>query len=141
LGACIGAVVGLVAITPAAGFVGLGSSLTIGFVSAIVSRFALYLKNRSSVDDTLDVFPCHGVGGMSGMVLTAVFATEGGVITGSYELFQTHLITLVIISVSVFLLSYALFWITDKLVPIRVDEVQEEQGLDFSQHAESLVAN
>jgi Amt family ammonium transporter len=130
-----------VAITPAAGFVGLGSSLTIGFVSAIVSRFALYLKNRSSVDDTLDVFPCHGVGGMSGMVLTAVFATEGGLITGSYELIQTHLITLVIISVSVFLLSYALLWITDKLVPIRVDEVQEEQGLDFSQHAESLVAN
>jgi len=78
---------------------------------------------------------------MSGMVLTAVFATEGGLITGSYELIQTHLITLVIISVSVFLLSYALFWITDKLVPIRVDEVQEEQGLDFSQHAESLVAN
>ena len=78
---------------------------------------------------------------MSGMVLTAVFATEGGLITGSYELIQTHLITLVIISVSVFLLSYALFWITDKLVPIRVDEIQEEQGLDFSQHAESLVAN
>lgn len=93
------------------------------------------------MDDTLDVFPCHGVGGMSGMVLTAVFATEGGLITGSYELIQTHLITLVIISVSVFLLSYALLWITDKLVPIRVDEVQEEQGLDFSQHAESLVAN
>ena len=93
------------------------------------------------MDDTLDVFPCHGVGGMSGMVLTAVFATEGGLITGSYELFQTHLVTLVIISVTVFLLSYALFWITDKLVPIRVDEVQEEQGLDFSQHAESLVAN
>lgn len=141
LGACIGAVVGLVAITPAAGFVGLGPSLTIGFVSALVSRLALYFKNKSSVDDTLDVFPCHGVGGMSGMMLTAVFATEGGLITGSWRLFGLHLMALIGIVVGVFILSYGLFWITDKLTPMRVNESQEEQGLDLSQHAETLSVN
>jgi Amt family ammonium transporter len=141
LGACIGAVVGLVAITPAAGFVGLGPSLTIGFVSALVSRLALYFKNKSSVDDTLDVFPCHGVGGMSGMVLTAVFATEGGLITGSWSLFGLHLVALVGVVVAVFILSFLLFWITDKLTPMRVNESQEEQGLDLSQHAETLSVN
>lgn len=141
LGACIGAVVGLVAITPAAGFISLGPSLTIGFVSALVSRLALYFKNRSAVDDTLDVFPCHGVGGISGMLLTAVFASEGGLIFGQTELFQNHLMALVGVLVFCFVGSYFLFWLTSLLTPLRVDEEQEEIGLDLSQHAESLPAN
>ena len=70
IGACIGAVVGLVAITPAAGFVTIAASIVIGVLAAGASNMALYWKSRSSIDDTLDVFPCHGVGGMSGMVLT-----------------------------------------------------------------------
>ena len=70
MGACIGAVVGLVAITPAAGFVSIAASIVIGVVAAGASNMALYWKSRSSIDDTLDVFPCHGVGGMAGMVLT-----------------------------------------------------------------------
>lgn len=141
LGACIGAVVGLVAITPAAGFVGLGPSLTIGFVSALVSRLALYFKNRSAVDDTLDVFPCHGVGGISGMLLTAVFATEGGLITGSTDLFSAHSLALIAILIGCFALSYFLFWLTSVITPLRVNEHEEEQGLDLSQHAESLSVN
>jgi Amt family ammonium transporter len=141
LGACIGAVVGLVAITPAAGFITLGPSLTIGFVSALVSRLALYFKNKSAIDDTLDVFPCHGVGGMSGMLLTAVFATEGGLIFGQMDLFKNHLIALVGVTVFCFVGSYFLFWLTSKLTPLRVSLEQEEEGLDLSQHAESLSVN
>jgi len=65
LGACIGAVVGLVAITPAAGFVSFGSSICIGAFASVVSNIAVHFKSRSSLDDTLDVFPCHGMGGFS----------------------------------------------------------------------------
>jgi len=69
VGAAIAAVVGLVAITPAAGFVNAGQSIFIGFVASMVSYFAVRLKSRSSIDDTLDVFPCHGLGGITGMIL------------------------------------------------------------------------
>src|SRR4030095_2320451 len=75
LGFCIGAVVGLVAITPAAGFVGIPQSIIIGLVGALVSNVAVAIKQRSTLDDTLDVFPCHGLGGMVGMLLTGVFAS------------------------------------------------------------------
>ena len=78
VGACIGAVVGLVAITPAAGFVNIGQSMFIGFIAAIISNYAIHLKNKTNVDDTLDVFPSHGVGGIVGMLLTAVFAEQVG---------------------------------------------------------------
>src|SRR5215204_3275649 len=76
LGFCIGAVVGLVAITPAAGFVAIPQSITIGVIAAIISNIAVHYKSKSKLDDTLDVFPCHGVGGMVGMLLTGVFATK-----------------------------------------------------------------
>ncbi|RYE05310.1 MAG: ammonium transporter, partial [Sphingobacteriales bacterium] len=67
MGTCIGAVVGLVAITPAAGFVSVPHSLAIGIISAVVSNLVVEWRTRTSIDDTLDVFPCHGVGGMVGM--------------------------------------------------------------------------
>src|SRR6478672_7791097 len=76
LGFCIGAVVGLVAITPAAGFVAIPQSIFIGVVAAIISNIAVYYKSKSTVDDTLDVFPCHGIGGMVGMLMTGIFATK-----------------------------------------------------------------
>ena len=75
LGFCIGAVVGLVAITPAAGFVAIPQSIFIGAVAAIISNIAVYYKSKSILDDTLDVFPCHGIGGMVGMNMTGIFAT------------------------------------------------------------------
>src|SRR5688572_1620265 len=87
LGFCIGAVVGLVAITPAAGFVAIPQSITIGVIAAIVSNLAVYYKSKSTLDDTLDVFPCHGVGGMVGMLMTGVFATSAvnsGVTTNGF---------------------------------------------------------
>jgi ammonia channel protein AmtB len=75
LGACIGAVVGLVAITPACGFVSVSESLFIGFISAIVSNIMVNWKALKKIDDTLDVFACHGVGGIMGMILTAILHT------------------------------------------------------------------
>lgn len=138
VGACIGAVVGLVAITPAAGFVNIGHSMLIGFSAAIVSNWMIYLKNRSNIDDTLDVFPSHGIGGIIGMMLTAVFANEVGLIYGETETFYFHIIALVLTVLFTFGGSYLLFKIVDLLIKIRVREDQEERGLDLSQHGEQI---
>jgi Amt family ammonium transporter len=139
LGACIGAVVGLVAITPAAGFVTYGPSILIGVIASIASNYAVHFKNtKATLDDTLDVFPCHGLGGIVGMILTAVFAVKGGLITGETSLFFNHLIALVIVSVFSFCGSWVLYKITNMITPLRVSERDEERGLDISQHNESI---
>lgn len=139
LGACVGAIVGLVAITPAAGFVTIGQSIFIGFAAAITSNYAIRLKNKSDLDDTLDVFPSHGVGGMVGMILTAVFAKEVGLIYGHTSTFFYHIIALVIVAVFTFGGSWLLYYFVDLLLPMRVTESQEERGLDASQHGETFV--
>lgn len=95
-------------------------------------------KNKSRIDDTLDVFPSHGVGGIVGMLLTAVFASEVGLIYGQTTTFLYHLLGLLIVSVFCFGGSYLLYMIVDKIVTIRVREDQEERGLDLSQHGEKL---
>lgn len=140
LGACIGAVVGLVGITPAAGFVTAGPSLLIGVSTALVSNWALHtMKRRSLLDDTLDVFACHGLGGMVGMLLTAVFATEGGLVTsGEAGLFWLHLFTLLALVPAIFGVSWLLYFITDQIAPLRVTADQERVGLDLSQHNELI---
>ncbi len=138
MGACIGAVVGLVAITPAAGFVNLGQSIFIGFAAAIVSNLAVYYKQRTSLDDTLDVFPCHGVGGIVGMLLTGVFANGVGIVYGQFETFKYHVLALVIVGAFTFIGSFILFKITDRITPLRVSPDEERLGLDISQHAETL---
>jgi Amt family ammonium transporter len=136
LGACIGAVVGLVAITPAAGYVSVSASILIGVVASLISSLCVQLKSRSPLDDTLDVFPCHGIGGMVGMVLTAVFADEQGLIYGQYQLIINHILCLAIVGGFSFLSSYALYWVTDRIIPLRVTEEEEREGLDRSQHGE-----
>ena len=138
IGACIGAVVGLVAITPAAGFVNIGQSMFIGFFAALVSNYAIHLKNKSNIDDTLDVFPSHGIGGIVGMLLTAVFAKEVGLLYGQTTTFLFHLLALLITSIFTFGGSYLLFKIVDIILPLRVREDQEEKGLDLSQHGERI---
>ncbi|MEO6850683.1 MAG: ammonium transporter [Mucilaginibacter sp.] len=147
MGACIGAVVGLVAITPAAGFVTVSSSLIIGIVSAVVSNLMVAWRSRTSIDDTLDVFPCHGVGGMVGMLLTGVFAhqnvnsgntTGNGLFYGETHLFLVHLIALAAVSAFAFFGSMLLLKITDLISPLRVSEEDELIGLDISQHGEGL---
>ncbi|MDI9867706.1 ammonium transporter [Flectobacillus roseus] len=148
LGFSIGAVVGLVAITPASGFVSVPAAIFIGTVSAIVSNIAAHWRANSKLDDTLDVFPCHGTGGMMGMLLTGLFASkaingavaeEGLFIGGDASLFIKHIVALVVVSAFAFLASYALLFITDKIIPLRVTEEEERVGLDISQHDESLV--
>ncbi|MFN7488552.1 MAG: ammonium transporter [Chryseotalea sp.] len=138
VGACIGAVVGLVAITPAAGFVSLGQSVFIGFVAALVSNVAVYYKNKTSLDDTLDVFPCHGVGGIVGMILTAVFAKDVGAVFGNYTTLQYHLLALVIVGIFTFCCDYMIFKIVGSITRLRVSKEEEKLGLDISQHAETM---
>jgi Amt family ammonium transporter len=138
VGACIGAVVGLVAITPAAGFVSLGQSVFIGFVAALVSNVAVYYKNKTSLDDTLDVFPCHGVGGIVGMILTAVFAKDVGAVFGNYSTLQYHLLALVIVGIFTFGGAYLIFKIVGSITRLRVSKEEEKLGLDISQHAETM---
>ncbi|MFT5595819.1 MAG: Amt family ammonium transporter [Flammeovirgaceae bacterium] len=138
VGACVGAVVGLVAITPAAGFVNIGQSMFIGFIAALICNWAIQWKNRSSIDDTLDVFPSHGVGGIVGMVLTGVFAKDVGLVYGETTTFLYHLLALVLTSVFAFGGSYLLFKLVDSLLSMRVREDQETRGLDLSQHGERM---
>ena len=138
LGVCIGAVVGLVAITPAAGYVSVAQSLVIGTVSSIISNVAVHWKSRSSVDDTLDVFPCHGVGGMVGMVLTGVFAADVGLIHGQTHVFVIQLVALAIAAPFAFFGSWVLYRVTDAVIPLRVSERQELVGLDLTQHDETV---
>ena len=139
VGACIGAVVGLVAITPAAGFVSLGDSLLIGFIASLISNVCIEFFHKSGrVDDTLDVFASHGVGGMVGMLLTGVFAAEIGLTSGETETFVKHLVALVGVAVGAFGLSFGLFALVNALIPMRVTEHQEKRGLDDSQHGEKM---
>jgi len=147
MGTCIGTVVGLVAITPAAGFVTIPHAIIIGIVASVVSNMLVDWRSRTSIDDTLDVFPCHGVGGMVGMLLTGVFAhqsinaaneTGNGLIFGETHLFFVHLVALIGVSAFAFGGSWLLLKLTDMITPLRVSEEDEEAGLDISQHGEKL---
>ena len=146
VGACTGAVAGLVAITPAAGSVDLVGALCIGVItSAICFWMVAFVKPKFGYDDALDAFGVHGVGGILGSVLTGVFATqfvtgEGGVEGALYgdwhQLWIQVLATLISIVFSA-VMTFILFKVTDKLVGIRVDKRVEEEGLDIYEHGES----
>jgi ammonium transporter, Amt family len=138
MSACIGAVVGLVAITPAAGFVNIGQAVFIGFAASLISNMAVYYRQKSSLDDTLDVFPSHGMGGIVGMLLTGVFAKDVGLVYGEYQTFLYHLLALVIVGVFSFGGSYLLYKFTDYIIKLRVSPEEEKLGLDISQHQETL---
>jgi Amt family ammonium transporter len=136
LGACIGAVVGLVAITPAAGYVTVRQSIVIGLVASGVSSFAVHLRSKTSVDDTLDVFPCHGIGGLTGMLLTGVFAKDVGLIYGTPKTFFFHLLAIAVVGAFTLTGTWMLYKIVDKLMGLRVSPEEEEAGLDWTQHGE-----
>lgn len=140
LGFCIGAVVGLVAITPAAGFVGVPQALFIGFIAAIVSNVAAeLLKRRSKVDDVLDVFACHGLGGITGMLMTGVFGSKT---VNSLVLDGQFLIQLKGMALAVgysFIASFIIFKFINLVIPMRVNEREEAEGLDASQHDEKYL--
>lgn len=146
VGFCIGAVVGLVAITPGAGFVAIPQSIFIGAFAALISNVAVYIKSKSKLDDTLDVFPCHGIGGIVGMLLTGIFATKAvnsagpdGLLYGNPGFFVTQLKAMLIVVAFSFTVSYLIFKFINFIVPLRVSEEEEESGLDASQHDEKYV--
>src|SRR3984893_1594180 len=146
MGFCIGAVVGLVAITPAAGFVAIPQSIFIGVFAAIVSNVAVYYKQKSTLDDTLDVFPCHGIGGMVGMLMTGIFATKAvnaaganGLFYGNPSFFFTQLKAMGIAVGYSFVVSFAIFKFINFILPLRVSSKDEELGLDASQHNEKYL--
>jgi ammonium transporter, Amt family len=148
LGFCIGAVVGLVAITPAAGYVGIPQSIIIGLVGALISNIVVGIKQRSTLDDTLDVFPCHGVGGMVGMLMTGVFAAPlvhgisggpEGWFYGNAAFFFTQLKAMAIVSVYAFTVSFLIFKFINFVLPLRVTSEEEELGLDSTQHDEKYL--
>jgi len=148
LGFCIGAVVGLVAITPGAGFVGIPQSIFIGVVAAIISNIAVHYKQKSTLDDTLDVFPCHGLGGIVGMILTGVFATKAvnsagndGLFYGNPEFFFIQLKAMGIAVAYSFIVSFLIFKFINLIQPLRVSEEEEELGLDATQHDEKYGRN
>jgi Amt family ammonium transporter len=147
LGFCIGAVVGLVAITPAAGFVTIPSSLFIGTFAALISNIVVSWKSKTSLEDTLDVFPCHGVGGAVGMVMTGLLAntavnaantTGNGLFFGDTTLFIVHLKALVIVVAYSFVGALVLLKITDLIFGLNVTPEEKKIGSDFSQHGENL---
>lgn len=147
LGFCIGAVVGLVAITPAAGFVTIPSSLFIGTVAAIISNVVVHWKSKTTLEDTLDVFPCHGVGGAVGMVMTGLLAntavngantTGNGLLFGEFGLFKVHMIALVIVIAYTFVGSMIILKVTDLISSLKVSAEDKKVGQDYSQHGENL---
>jgi Amt family ammonium transporter len=147
LGFCIGAVVGLVAITPAAGFVTIPSSLFIGTFAAIISNLVVSWKSTTALEDTLDVFPCHGVGGLVGMVMTALLAhvsvnsantTGNGLFFGETALFIVHMKALVIVVAYTFIGSFIILKIVDLISTLKVSPEEMKVGSDYSQHGENL---
>lgn len=147
LGFCIGAVVGLVAITPAAGFVTIPSSIFIGTVASIVSNVVVHWKAKTNLEDTLDVFPCHGVGGAVGMLMTGFLAntavngantTGNGLFFGETALFTVHLIALAIVIAYTFIGSIIILKITDLISTLKVSAEEQKVGSDYSQHGENV---
>jgi len=148
LGFCIGAVVGLVAITPAAGFVGIPQSIFIGVIGAVISNALSHAFKLSRVDDTLDVFPCHGIGGMVGMLMTGIFASKAvnpagadGLFYGNPAFFLIQLKAMLIVVAYSFTVSYIIFKFISFILPLRVSEEEEELGLDATQHDEKYGRN
>ena len=143
LGAITGGVAGLVAITPAAGFVDVPAAIIIGFVTAFVSYFAIYyLKSKLGYDDALDVFGVHGLSGVWGALATGIFASPSingaaGLIFGNPSQVTVQVISIIATAVYAFIISIILAKIIEKTIGIRVDEKAEIEGLDTNLHEES----
>ncbi|KAJ3160271.1 hypothetical protein HDU88_008323 [Geranomyces variabilis] len=150
VGFCLGAVAGLVAITPAAGYVEPWAGVVIGLTAGTVCRFVAAFNHHSRLDDTLDVFAVHGVGGAIGNILTAVFATSdvigldttgqtGGWLNGNFKQIGIHIYATLACAAWSFCLTYTIFWIMDKIpgLHLRVKEEHELLGLDMAQMGEN----
>ncbi len=143
LGAITGAVAGLVAITPAAGFVDVPAAIFIGFVTAFVSYFAIYvLKSKLGYDDALDVFGVHGLSGAWGAIATGIFASPAineaaGLVFGNPSQVTVQIISIIATAAYAGLITLILAKAIDKTIGLRVDERTEVDGLDSHLHEES----
>ena len=142
VGISVGAVAGLVAITPAAGYVTASSSMIIGLGAGIASNFVSnWRASRNIIDDSLDVFACHGAGSMWGVFATGIFATAAvsgvnGALAGNPAFLGTEIFAIAVVSGFAFFGSVFLLKIIDFITPLRVTAEEEEIGLDESQHGE-----
>jgi Amt family ammonium transporter len=143
VGAATGAVAGLVGITPAAGFVTPLAAILIGFITAFVCFYAVSFKHKLNVDDALDTYPVHGVGGTVGAILTAIFATaevnsagKNGVLKGNFAELGVELVAIVIAYTIAAVGTWVILKIIDATVGLRVKEEAEYQGLDINEHGE-----
>src|SRR4051812_32185800 len=149
LGAASGAVAGLVAITPCAGFVGTMPAILIGFVTGGICLLAISLKNKFGYDDSLDVVGVHLVGGLLGSILLGFFADhavnsvvshEGVFLGGGGELLKDQVVAALVTLAFSFVVSFILAKVIDKTIGLRVSVDEELEGLDRSQHAETAYA-
>lgn len=147
MGAAVGAVAGLVAITPAAGYVTLQSAICIGLIAAIACNYATRLiKHTLKTDDTVDVFACHGVGGTVGTILTAVFATKeinpagaNGLLYGETDLLVANCVGALAVIAYTMVMTFVVLKIVRRITPVRVTEAEENDGLDATQHGEKVL--
>ncbi|WP_442940700.1 ammonium transporter [Nostoc sp.] len=143
VGAATGAVAGLVGITPAAGFVTPLSAILIGFITAFVCFYAISFKHKLQIDDALDTYPVHGVGGTVGAILTAIFATtqvngggKDGVLRGNFGELGVELVAIAVAYVIAGVGTWIILKVIDATVGLRVKEEAELQGLDINEHGE-----
>ena len=144
LGVATGAVVGLVAITPASGFVGPLSAIAIGGIASVISYYIIVLRMHFRIDESLDAFACHGMGGAWGAIATGIFASKAinpaganGLIFGNPGLVWTQFVAVAATGAFAFIVTYILATLIDLFVGLRVTPNEELVGLDISQHAES----
>jgi Amt family ammonium transporter len=145
LGVATGAVVGLVAITPASGFVEPMSALIIGAIASVISYYVIVLRMKLRIDESLDVFACHGMGGVWGAIATGIFANKSinpagadGLIYGNPSLLKAQIIAVFSSAVFSFIMTIIIAKVVDKTLGLRVKDIEETVGLDISQHAESV---
>ncbi|MDB5238524.1 MAG: ammonium transporter [Candidatus Kaiserbacteria bacterium] len=145
LAAAIGAVCGLVAITPASGYVGPIAAIAIGILTGVVTYIAVHIRGRSiRIDDSLDVWAGHGIGGLTGAVLTGVFAEKAinsagnnGLLFGNAHQLGVQLIAVIAAGAYAFIATYIILKVLSFFMPLRVSSEDEEAGLDLSTHGES----
>lgn len=145
LGVATGAVVGLVAITPAAGFVDPLSALVIGGIAALISYYMIVLRMKFRIDESLDAFACHGMGGFWGAIATGIFANKAinsaganGLLFGNVSQLWIQIIASCVTALFAFVVTYIIASIIEKTIGLRVSDNEELVGLDISQHAETV---
>lgn len=142
VGISVGAVCGLVAVTPSSRFITMTSAIIIGLIAGVLSNLILnWRAAKTRIDDSLDVFACHEISGVWGSIATGLFATAAvngvdGLFYGNVALMVAQVVSVVIVAVFSFVGSFVLLKIINIFCPLRVSEEEENEGLDLSQHGE-----